>query len=133
MYSGMLTTGSEVYHRRASSTSDEYYYDAITMNVFVSGTYSLTSRSSIDTYGYIYNNSFYPNNPEQNLLSMNDDGGDNKQFKFTIFLQPEITYILVVTTYSTEVTGSFLVVSSGPALITFTGTNTHRTSKNSKS
>jgi hypothetical protein len=132
MYSGMLTTDSRLYHRVIPPSSYGYYYEAIEMNVSVSGTYSLTSSSSVDTYGFIYTNSFNPINPRWNLLSENDDGGVGVQFKLTIYLQREITYILVVTTFATKTTGAFLVVGSGPASITFTDIITLRTSKNSK-
>jgi hypothetical protein len=63
-----------------------------------------------------------------NLLAQNDDGGNNRQFKLTVFLQPWITYTLIVTTFSTNVTGKVSIIASGPEYVGFTRRNTPQTS-----
>jgi hypothetical protein len=103
-------------------SSEYYYYDAIQVDVSRAGIYLIESHSLIDIYGYIYEDSFNPSNPNWNLLSYDDDSGENRQFKLTIFLRPKITYILIVTTFRRNSTGTFTVNASGPKSVIFTGT-----------
>ena len=56
------------------------------------------------------------------LLSNNDNGGDNKQFELTVSLWPGITYILIITTSHEKSVGEFSIVASGPASVKFTRT-----------
>jgi hypothetical protein len=120
-YAGMLTTDSEMYCRTNCLTSS-FYFHAIQVDVLTSGTYNFVSSSTMDTYGYIYSNSFHPSNPNRNLLSENDDGSGNRQFEITGFLHRMITYVLVVTTFDRNSTGTFLVVVSGATAVTLTRT-----------
>jgi hypothetical protein len=73
----------------------------------------------MDTYGYFYNNAFDPSYPSQNLITSDDDSGGNRQFQIRGSLQSRHTYILVVTTYTNGVTGSFSIRGTGPASISF--------------
>ena len=75
----------------------------------------------MDTCGYIYNNSFDPIFPIQNLLWSDDDGGGNWQFMFKIPLQTVAEYILVATTHYHENTGTFSIIATGPGPVTFIG------------
>ncbi len=75
----------------------------------VSDKYTLGSYGPIDTYGYIYENNFDPFSPSKNLLAMDDDSGSGYQFKLVALLQVDITYVLVVTTYSSRRTGAFSI------------------------
>jgi hypothetical protein len=126
-YSAVLTTDSETYCR-VSCPLSTYYYEAIEVRATRTGNYSITSYSSVDTYGSIYTDSFDPTYPDRNLLAQNDDGGDNRQFKLTVFLQPWITYTLIVTTFFTNVTGEVSIIASGPEYVGFTRRNTPQTS-----
>jgi len=83
------------------------------------GVYTITSNSSIDTYGYIYNTSFNPALPSENMLLSDDDGGGDHQFKLLLYLQSIIKYILVVTTYNENEQGGFIVIVTGPTLVSF--------------
>ena len=85
-----------------------------------SGTYSFTSVSSIDTYGYLYNSPVDPSNPSQNLITSDDDGGGGTQFRVQSYLSSGSSYVLIVTTYSTNVFGSFAVRAFGPSSIDLT-------------
>jgi hypothetical protein len=91
-----------------------YYYEAIQVNVDETGYCSLRSSSKIDTYGHIYKDKFNPYNPFENLIWRNDDSCTEDQFRFRIDLQDSTTYILVVTTFSPNVTGSFSIIAYGP-------------------
>ena len=96
-----------------------YYYEAIQLIVKRTDSYTVTSKSSIDTYGYIYRNNFYPYSPSLNIIVEDDDSGGNRDFKLTSSLQAGAAYILVVTTFSPGVTGSFGIVTSNPGMIDF--------------
>jgi hypothetical protein len=88
----------------------------------VTGNYSFTCYSPVDTYGYLYANSFDPSNVNVNLLVQDNDSGVNFQFYITILLQSGGTYILVVTTYAPGVTTTFSIITAGPASINIPST-----------
>ncbi len=115
MYSSKLTVSTQTYSRECSNS--KYYYETIQVHVEETGNYSFTSISSIKTYGYIYNNSFNPFNPNENLLSDNDVKCDKYQFQLKVYLQINVTYILVVTTFSPKEIGNFSVHATGPGNI----------------
>ena len=106
---------------RSGGSSAYYHYQAIRLTVRTSGTYSFTSVSSIDTYGYLYNSPVDPSYPSQNLITSDDDGGGGSQFRVQSYLSSGSSYVLIVTTFSTNVFGSFSVQASGPASIDMTG------------
>jgi hypothetical protein len=85
------------------------------VRVNTTGNYTFRSSSSIrDTYGYLYQGSFYPSYPSFNIVTKDDDNGGNGQFQLTATLRSDITYILVFTTYQEGNIGSFSIVASGP-------------------
>jgi hypothetical protein len=75
----------------------------------------------MDTYGYLYNNSFNSSFPNQNVLLADDDDGGDSQFGLISFLQSSAAYVVVATTYATKVTGTFLIVATGPGSVGFVG------------
>ena len=83
------------------------------------GSYLFLSGSNINTYGYLYKDHFNPLDPAKMFLAENDEGCENGQFQLIVDLECSGTYILIVTTYSAEVTGEFLIFGSGPDSITF--------------
>lgn len=122
-YSSSLNMSNEKYIRADSSSTLNCYFEAIELNVSMSGNYTIVSVSNIDTFGYIYSNKFNPTFPFLHLLSSNDDTGGNRQLKLKSFLSIGIEYILVVTTYNANVTGSYSIVITGCASIRFTRLN----------
>lgn len=113
MYGSELTTNSSVYSR--TSVASKFYYETMQVKVVQAAWYVLTSASSINTYGYIYKSNFNPFNPLENLLSQDDDKSCKPyQFQLITYLQPSVTYILVVTTFATEVTCKFSFLVFGP-------------------
>jgi hypothetical protein len=142
VYSSEWTTHSQVFCRDRCSTpdyqydfDDDYYYEAILMNVSKAGEFSIMSKSNINTYGYLYDNIFDPSDTSLNLLVEDDNSGNNEQFKLTAFLQPPSIYVLVVTTFSPHVMGKFSIIATGASIISLTRVSVHRTtterSKNS--
>ncbi|CAF1093348.1 unnamed protein product [Adineta steineri] len=117
-YLGILSSYSLKFSRPSYSPYN-YYYQASKITTTMSGTYSFVSNSSIDTYGYFYDGSFNPSNPNLNLIASNDDGGDNNQFRINVTLQFQCKYILVVTTYNSNITGSFSIEAVGPSRVYF--------------
>jgi hypothetical protein len=67
----------------------------------------------------MYNHSSNPFNPFLNLLSKDANTCGNDQFSLTTNFQNNTTYVLVVTTYSPNVTGAFSILVSGSMSVTF--------------
>jgi hypothetical protein len=95
------------------------YYEAIEVKVIETSYYTINGNSTINIDGYIYENNFDVFNPEINLITYNDYGGCNEQFEITVHLQVNTTYVLVVTTSNSNVTGIFSVLVTGPNNISF--------------
>lgn len=112
MYSSDLTINDRTY-ARSSCGSANYYYEAVEVNVMEAGYYDITSNSSMYTYGALYENKFDAVDTQMNLISKNEGGGCNEQFKISNFLQANTTYVLVVTTSCPNVTGAFSVLMFG--------------------
>ncbi len=93
------------------------------MTVNTTGTYTFTSLSSFDTYGYLYDSYFYPFDPSSNLITQNDDSGGNGQFKLSAFLEVGVPYNLVFTTFREGETGPFSILASGPNEVYFIPVN----------
>jgi hypothetical protein len=85
------------------------------VTVSISGEYTFTSASTIDTFGIFYNDLFDSSNPSRNLIKYDDDSGNGNQFQIILDLQSARTYILVVTTFSPTTTGYFSISATGPA------------------
>ena len=71
-------------------------------------------------YGYLYNDTFYPDYPATNLITFDYDTTNFPNFSFFSILNAGYSYILIITTVSQAVTGSFDIVVTGPADATFT-------------
>ena len=99
------------------------YYETIQVTVYTTGTYIITSSSSMDMYGYLYTGGVIFSNLSLNLLVYDDDSGGNAQFKLVVYLQPNITYILIATTFSGGVTGPFSIFVLGPSRARLLSTN----------
>ncbi|CAF1456547.1 unnamed protein product [Adineta steineri] len=88
------------------------------MYVEETGYYALSSDSSMDTFGDIYEDDFNPMNPFENLLSQDYRSCSYEDFKFIVYLHTGTKYILVVTTSSPNITGNFSILTSGSTNIT---------------
>jgi hypothetical protein len=95
------------------------YYDSIQINILEDGIYQFQSQSSIDLYGYLYENSFHSTNINSNLLISDNDSGGNYQFYFQYFLSSYSNYILVVTTFYNNTVGPYSVSVKGPSIVNF--------------
>lgn len=115
-YSSALKEDSPMYSRDCQFLN--YYYATVEVNSVANGSYSLSGESKVRIYGYIYKDNFNPLNPFENLLAENGYSCGDRRFILTTTLQPGTTYILVVTTFSPNETGKFLIVASGPNHVT---------------
>ena len=77
----------------------------------------------MDTFGYIYQNTFDPFDLASDLIASDNDGCGDQQFRLCLFLQANTTYILVVTTNARRMTGAFSIDVVGGAEINITGIN----------
>ncbi|CAF4245082.1 unnamed protein product [Rotaria sp. Silwood2] len=107
MYSSNLTTNSPTFS--PDCRIPDFYYNAVQISVVTSSWYRLWSASNIVTYGYIYKDNFNPLIPFENLLTKDDGSCGNGQFWLRVYLEANIKYILVVTTYYPNVTGTFFI------------------------
>ena len=89
------------------------------MKIIETGFYIIKSSSNINLYGFIYNKSFIPSDPVVNLFAENDDGSLYEQFLLRKDFYVNATYILVVTTRHSQITGHFSVIAFGPNKIIF--------------
>ncbi|CAF1441666.1 unnamed protein product [Adineta ricciae] len=113
MYSSSLTTNSPLFCRQGVCPQSTYFYEAIQLNVSTTGKYMFLSSSLMDTYGYLYDNDFNASFPALHKSAANDDAGTNHQFMLVVVLESMRKYILVVTTYYQNVTGSFSILCLG--------------------
>ena len=112
-YSSELTNKNLMFTRNGSS-SGNFYYEVINITVPAAGQYIFQCKSNLDTFAYIYNQTFNPLNPAANLLNAFDDE-NYERWEFSIMMNfpgPE-TILLILTTYNPNVTGPFLIVGSG--------------------
>jgi hypothetical protein len=119
-YSSSLNKGSGNYFRDMCGTSTYSYYQALRMDISISSEYGFSSRSSMDTYGLIYNSVFNPFDPSTNHIADNDEDCGDGQFWLQSFLHAETTYILVVSTNTPSVIGTFSIISKGTGNVSFT-------------
>jgi hypothetical protein len=119
IHASALTNRSLSFCRVSICSRAIYYYEAIRINASKSGPYLFSSNSSIDTYGLIFKNHFKAASLNENFLMQNDDGPSGNQFQIIISLETTVNYILVVTTYTTNVKGNFSVTGRGVGSISF--------------
>ncbi|CAF3563315.1 unnamed protein product, partial [Rotaria sp. Silwood2] len=89
----------------------------------MSGNYTIETYSNIDTYGFLYSNTFDPGSISTNLLEESDDGPISINFLISINFQAVTQYIVVATTFYPNTTGSFSIVATGIASVIFSPMN----------
>ena len=111
-YSSVLTKNHPRFSRKLFHDFT-YRYEAIEITVHETDFYILTASSSVDLYGHVYKDDFHPFNPSKNLIAWFGKCCHRDQFKFTLELQANAKYILVVTTYHPHVTSPFSIITYG--------------------
>ena len=90
-----------------------YHYETLQITVMKTGLYVVWSKSEMDTYGYLYKGEFDPLQPFGNLLAQHSGKCNQGQLKFIRTFDANTRYVLVVTTYYSNVTGNFTILISG--------------------
>ena len=103
---------------RPESLTQNYHYEAIQIVVDRAGIYDIMSLSDMNTVGFLYESTFDPSNPYWHLYK-NYDERENNQFKLTAYIEVNVPYTLVVSTFEPRTTGSFLVVATGPGNVQY--------------
>jgi len=67
----------------------------------------------MDTYEFIYRNTFNPLSPSENLVVAEGDKGSDLQFRLITRLDGGMTYVLVMTTNLLKETGTFSIIVQG--------------------
>ncbi|CAF1405644.1 unnamed protein product [Adineta ricciae] len=112
IHSSILTDNHPTFSRTKLHPSN-YHYEAIELVVNKNDFYILTANSSVDLYGHVYKHHFDRLTPMQNLIAWHGKCCNKDQFKFTLELLKNETYILVVTTYNPNITGPFSITIFG--------------------
>ena len=118
MYSSTLTTKHTMFSRTRFYHS-YYYYEAIQVIVTTNAFYLVNGNSSIDLYVHLYKDHFDRLNPTYNLIAWSGKCCNKDQFNLTLELFIDTKYILVVTTYKPNVTGSFSIIISSSHMVRF--------------
>ena len=115
-YESILTKDTQTYSRVCGRTN--YHYETIQVSVQENNIYRFDSNNTIITYGYIYKDSFDPYNPTENLLAQSNFTCGRFHFELATYLEANKTYILVVTTFESNVRGEFSVLVYGSSNVT---------------
>jgi hypothetical protein len=111
--SGLTRNSSEYTHQRC--TTQTFKYEAIEINVSVSGYYGFSMNSDVDTYGFLYRDAFDPFDPSRNQIASDDDSCGKRQFRLESFLQIDMAYTLVVTTFRPYQSDVFTLIALSEA------------------
>jgi hypothetical protein len=118
-YSSELSTGSPTYLRDRCGKLT-HHYQAIQIIVSTSAEYGFSSSSSMETYGYLYRDTFDALDPSLNRIAGNYDSCGNGQFQFRSVLHRSNRYILVVASRSVHTNGTFSIATLGGGNASFT-------------
>jgi hypothetical protein len=118
-YASPFDRNGETYSGKRCSAL-KYYYQALRINVTVSGQHSISSQGSTDIHGFLYRDAFDPIDPSFNQIESNSGSCGNGQFRLQTLLQKNISYILVVTPLEANNVGPFSIVTIGAGSISFT-------------
>ncbi len=125
-FSGDLGTCDPTYQRAfntgtLSITGSNVFYEFQTFTIDLTGVYTLNmSGTSIpDGHASIYQNAFNPSSALTNLIFVDDDSGTGTNPAFlNITLNAGVTYILVTTTLTNGMTGSYTWTLTGAGAYT---------------
>lgn len=74
--------------------------------------YTVKTSSPIDTFCYLYENTFDPSSVNTNLLSFDDDSAGEEQCLLRRVLSPQKKYYVVITTYFPDIFGPLTIIMS---------------------
>jgi len=119
-YNGTLTTSNPTFNRPTAGTpptglsavGTAVYYEVVGLDITTPGSATISSSSTIDNFGGLYNTSgFIPSTPLVNAISYTDDvTGTN--FGFTYNFPSAGRYFIVFTTFDNGDVGSFSMTTT---------------------
>ncbi len=119
-FSGTITATDPTFNRPTATTTctlgtTAKYYDVYPFQVSVTGSYTFNANGSQgDTYAIIYTAPFDPANPCVNFIVGNDDGAGDLDPLITTNLTAGVDYVLVFTTFGTQIaTGAYTMNMTG--------------------
>lgn len=114
IYSSALTVNSSKCNHRYCTLLN-FYCEIIEIHTIELGQYIIISNSTLDLYGYVYDNSnFTLVDLSVNAIAANDNSACNKQFKISIEQRLNIPLILIVTTKQQNEHDLFSLIVNGP-------------------
>ncbi|UJR20200.1 hypothetical protein I4U23_023331 [Adineta vaga] len=118
-YASVLTEENPKWCRQDNCTEPSYYYELIQINVSTSDYYAILSNSSFNVLGYIYENTFDPKQPQNNLLYKDSNADIANEFLIRRIFNISTKYLLVVTTAQPNMVTLFSisVISDHPATL----------------
>jgi len=116
-YSSSLSVNSHRCNRLKGCRLLNYYCEMIEINTREEGLYTITSHSSKDLFGYIYENNFTLFDLNINAIESDDDSHYNSQFKISLYRQANSSFILIVTTAQALEQGDFSIIVHGPSTV----------------
>ena len=125
-YSGEITTDSNTFERPeedCQTLSGRTVANTGTLiRVEISGNYTITSQQdNFDGFLLLYD-SFNPNTPlEGCIVGDDDDGGTRTSTISDVFLEADVTYLIVTTSFASGGFGTFTNTVEGPGRIGETG------------
>ena len=114
-YSSNLSVNSHKCHRRDYCRLLNYYCEIIKIHTNEKGDYTITSHSTKNLFGYIYENNFTLFDLNINAIKFDDDSHDNYQFKISLYRPANSSFLLIVTTAQELEQGHFSITVHGPS------------------
>jgi len=122
------TTGGPTFNRPTadsppfiSAVGTNVNYQAVTLTVSQSGSYTFDLSSTFDNFLAFYIGSFNPASPLSNLLDADDDSGPLFNASLTASLLAGTSYIAVATAFNNGDSGAFTLTATGPGVTSFNG------------
>ena len=117
-YSSSLSINNHRCNHRKDCRSLNYYCEIIEIQTKEEGDYTITSHSTKELVGYIYEkNNFTLFDLNINAIESDDNGYYNNQFKITLYRQANISFLLIVTTAQELEQGEFSITILGPSIV----------------
>ena len=107
--------------RHTDRQTEKFHYEAIEVSVPTTGNDLFTESSPIHMAAHLHDADF---DLSGNRISQDLKSDGPEQFRMTASLQPGHRYVLIVGPQTPETTGTFSIVLSGPAVVSFRSVST---------
>ena len=116
-FSGAWTLSSPTYTRLVDLEPRKFYYEAINMDISVTGSYSFIGNSMIQMEFRLYDGNFDPTAPNRDLVVVGAKSYGEEPLRMTATLLTAQRYVLIVMAQAAGTLGSFSLVVSGSATV----------------